>query len=947
VQAVQSARWKFPLIAVVTALFLSCIFGFGITLGLDLKGGSVLIYELDTGGIKNKTPEITKDTIEILHRRLDTLGTKEMSIRQAGDYQIMIQLPGVGDQSKEQIKDLIARSGQLAFKIVVTRDDPRWEERIVRDIEERKARGVYLADEDEFDTARDGRTGETLLLQNDDSVPGKLLEGAHFTRDGYGAPAVAFSMKKSGTARLAHTTEKYKNHQMAIVLDGVAVSAPNIKNPITQGEGIIEGKFTQQEIENLITVLRSGALPAKPVLASENSVEPSLGQASIDRGMTATFIAIVLVVVFMFVYYRGSGAIANLALVLNIALLLGVMSLFDFTLTLPGIAGIVLTIGMAVDANILIYERMREEKRRQVPLREVIDAGYSHAFWAIFDSNITTVLTALILYYVGTGPIKGFAVTLAVGIACSMFTALFVTRALFDYLAEKGVLTDISMIQLRKEVSKIPFVRRGAPFTVAAVILLNVGYVSFVVRGDQKFGIDFNGGSAIQVRLRAPLTKEEIEARLAKVERAGPDGKVERPYADAEVTRLGEAETPQGAGRHFQVLVSEHGRVRPAPAGAGRETGLAPADVLGGTAHADDKPAAAASAVAPAGTGAAAPGAEGEGEEAHAPSALDVVIVDVGKVFEAELAPRAFAARAIETDAAQPGKSRVVVEARLSAPGKVSADDARKALEADGLADIQVAAGADGATLTLRSGLVDSEARAIDALERRMKGVLEEKFPDALSNPFPFKTSIGASVAESLKYRAVLAIVLSLLMIVGYLAFRFEFKMGLAAALCLFHDVLVTLGFMMLLDVTSPWTGIDAKQNLTTIAAYLTIVGFSINDTIVTFDRMRENLRKWDPKASGETYEGVLERSINETLSRTILTSFTVFLVILVLAFSGVKSIQGFTLAMLVGILFGTYSSIVVATPLLLVPIRRIALFCAAELAFFIVMGIVGSRLQL
>jgi preprotein translocase SecF subunit len=277
----------------------------------------------------------------------------------------------------------------------------------------------------------------------------------------------------------------------------------------------------------------------------------------------------------------------------------------------------------------------------------------------------------------------------------------------------------------------------------------------------------------------------------------------------------------------------------------------------------------------------------------------------------------------------------------------LSLEDAKKHLSAAGLADVEATPSADGKMLTVRTGSIARNLSTLENFEHRIKSVLEKELPGTLSSPFPFKTSIGASVAESLKYRAVLAILLSLLAIVVYLAFRFELKMGIAAALCLFHDVLVVVGVMMLLDVTSKWTGIDAKQNLQTIAAYLTIVGYSISDTIITFDRMRENLSRWDPKASKETYEAVLERSINETFGRTILTSFTVVLVLVVLALAGVKSLEGFTLALLAGVIFGTYSSIVIATPILLVQPRKLVMICAAELAYFITAAIVGGHLRL
>ncbi|HVY62595.1 MAG TPA: protein translocase subunit SecF, partial [Planctomycetota bacterium] len=440
-----------------------------------------------------------------------------------------------------------------------------------------------------------------------------------------------------------------------------------------------------------------------------------------------------------------------------------------------------------------------------------------------------------------------------------------------------------------------------------------------------------------------PLTKGEIQERLAKIEKRNDAGGVEHPYVDAEVSRLGAADDSRtGAGRSFQVLVSGTGS---SGRGSSKTHAMAPPPLeLMPTAHAAE-PTASENA--------------STNDAAASETPQDAFVHDIERTFKAELAPQAFTDRKVEPDPAAPGKQRISFDVNLAAGKTLDVDAVQHELAAEGLADVSVTANVvDGRTvLHLRSGPTDADPRALEHVEGRLKSIFETKFAQEISNPFPYKASIGSSVAESLKYRAILAILLMLLVVIVYLAFRFEFKMGLAAALCLFHDVLVVLGFMMLLDVTSRWTGIDAKQSLLTISAYLTIIGYSINDTIVTFDRMRENLAKWDPKtglSSGphahegkETYEDVLNRSINETLGRTILTSLTVFLTLVVLAFSGVKSLEAFVLAMLVGVVFGTYSSIVIATPILLVKPRRLAMICAAELGYFIIAGVIGSYLRL
>lgn len=933
----RAHRFKFAFLAVLVAGFLAAWYGFGLTLGIDLQGGSELIYKLDFSKlpVNSRNAATTDATIDILSRRLDTLQLKEMAMRRAGQDQILIQLPGMSEQTKEQIKKVIASAGNLWFKIVVERENPLWSQEEINKIEEAKAKNEYDPKDWDFDTARTRVTATSPvarieLLRNEDAVDGKLLETAEAGPDKYGIGlAVHFYMRPAGRARMGQITERWVKNRMAIVLDGAIQSAPNINEPITEGSGLIEGKdFTKDEIDALVTVLKSGALPAKPSLQSENSVAPTLGADSVRRGMIAIGASVGLIVLFMFVYYGWSGFIANVALVVNLILLLGILALFEATLTLPGIAGVVLTMGMAVDANILINERMREERERGLPLPEVVRVGYSHAFSAIFDGHVTAILTAIILYFVGTGPIRGFAVTLLIGVTLSLFTAVWVTRAVIDWAVEHQWLKEVRYVRFLHG-TNIPFIRKRMPLIVISLVLYNLGYVAFMFRGSDKYGIDFNGGSIVQMHLAKPMTSEEAGARLTAYT-VEVDGKKTHPYEGrVEPQALGKADENRRY-RTIELRLTSRGEEEPAV----------------NTASADEKPEA-SRPVPVAATATAVAEAEGAAG-ADTPQAR--FLVDVRRLFAEELVPPAFSETKIEDVAGKSGEVRLAVDVRLDAAAladpavaaSIDVEALAKALQDPERGNFPGAeVTREGDVVHVRTGLVDLTAKRRESYETAMKGVIQKQLARAMSNPFPFQTSIGSSVAKNLKSRAILAIVLSLIGTIVYLAFRFEFKAGLAAALCLFHDVLVALGFMMIFDLTSKYTGIDAKLNLSSIAAFLTIIGYSITDTIVNFDRMRENLAAARPK-DRNAYEDVIEKSINQTLARTLLTSFTVFLVLIVLAFAGVPSLMGFTLALLVGVIFGTYSSISVATPILLVAPRKLAVICALQLGFFIVVGIAG-----
>jgi preprotein translocase subunit SecD len=351
-------------------------------------------------------------TLEIIRRRIDEVGTREPTIQRQGADRILIQVPGIG--SAAELKAIIGTTAQLTFQPVVSRTSNADE-----------APGIgneLLPSMDEPDTF--------YVLEQAPVVTGEELVDAQPSFDQNGLPAVNFRFNPSGARKFGDYTAENIGNPFAIVLDNEVISAPVIQSHIPGGSGIITGNFTVEESTNLSVLLRAGALPAELVFLEERTIGPELGQDSIDAGQIATLVAFVAVLIFMGLSYGLFGLFANIALILNIALLFGLLSLIGATLTLPGIAGIVLTVGMAVDANVLVFERIREELRTSKGPARAIELGYEKALSAIVDANLTTFITAVILYVMGSGPVRGFAVTLGFGILTSVFTAIFVTRLL-------------------------------------------------------------------------------------------------------------------------------------------------------------------------------------------------------------------------------------------------------------------------------------------------------------------------------------------------------------------------------------------------------------------------------------------------------------------------------------------------------------------------------------
>jgi preprotein translocase subunit SecD len=379
-----------------------------------------------------------EQSLETIRNRVDQFGITEPEIIPQGADRIIVQLPGVKDPARA--KGLIGRTALLEFKLVD--EEHSLEEAIRGNVPE----GSVIAYESRMDRTSGRRSENPILLKNRTLLTGDALENAKVQiGDRFGEPHVSIKFNPQGANDFDRITAENVKKRLAIILDGVVHSAPVIQERISGGQAQITGSFTMDEAGDLAIVLRAGALPAPVNILEERTVGPSLGQDSIDKGTLASIIAGILVLLFMVLYYRLTGFVADLALMMNMLLLLGVMAAFKATLTLPGIAGIALTIGMAVDANVLINERIREELRLGKTPRAAVEAGYTKAFLTIFDTNVTTLVAALFLFGFGTGPVKGFAVTLTIGIVVSLFTAVFVTRIIFDHFIWNRKIQQISI----------------------------------------------------------------------------------------------------------------------------------------------------------------------------------------------------------------------------------------------------------------------------------------------------------------------------------------------------------------------------------------------------------------------------------------------------------------------------------------------------------------------
>ena len=490
-----------------------------IKLGLDLQGGTAFLVGMDTNVLTSsnsvnsaqETANALSQAVEVLRKRVDQFGVAEPVIQPAGANEILVQLPGLSQADKEAAESEISKAAYLEFRMV--KDDSAE----ILDNHEPIPPGYEVLKCTEKNQNQQPVTYSYVVRKKpENGLEGNIVKSAQVGRDSLGQPTIEFNLTDDGAKRFAEVTTDNVGRQLAIVLDGVLYSAPRINSPIISGNGEITGDFTIEDAEQLATVLQN-PLRAPLKLLSSYDVSPTLGQDSIRSGIRASIWAVILVSLFMLVYYQLAGLTANIALVTNIIILMGVMCAAGVTFTLPGIAGVVLTIGMAVDANVLIYERLREELAKGKSLRGAIAAGYARAFGTIFDSHVTTLISSIILIFLGTGEIKGFGVTLTIGVAASLFTALVVTRLIFDFLLDRNWIKSLPMLHVIKS-ARVNFMAIARPLFVATWIFAVAALIyGAAFRGSALFGVDFRGGDSTTFTFSQRVGMDDIRSALAQI----------------------------------------------------------------------------------------------------------------------------------------------------------------------------------------------------------------------------------------------------------------------------------------------------------------------------------------------------------------------------------------------------------------------------------------------
>src|SRR5438105_557778 len=696
-----------------------------ISLGLDIKGGTSFLIRLQRTD-KPITNVMLDQAVEVIRKRVDYFGAGEPIISPVGQDRILVQIPGLDTAKIQEARDQLSRVAKLEFRLVYPDNGER-----LQKID--KGTDV-IPPEYRIETYKHAAEGnekaveERLLVKKKADLGGDRVTESHayYGNEGW---AVQLKFDGEGAKTFGRITEQYKGHRFAIVLDGVIQSAPVIRDAIYGGDAIITGKFGEKEARGLASVLEN-PLQTPVSIEEERSVSPTLGMDSIRSSVMAGLLGLAVTLVCVLIYYRLPGLVANLALIVNLVLLIGALTMFRFVLTLPGIAGIILTIGLSVDASVLIYERLREEMALGKSLKVAVQTAYEKAFSSIFDANVTTLITAAILFWKASGPVKGFAISLTLGILASLFTALIVGRNCFGWFVDTGRLKRISMLHLISS-KNFNFLGKGLLACMCSLALILAGATAFYLRGDKNFGVDFRGGDLIT----------------------------------------------------------------------------------------------------------------------------------------------------------------------LSAPGKIDIGQVRHALQPIGLADasIQESTQVGKSYVTIRTPLNTS-----DKVEKQ----IIQAMPSA---GFKVERSerVGALVGGELAKSSLVALGLGILGVLIFVTLRFELSFAVGAIVALFHDVIITVGVFSLLG---------RELTLTMVGAVLTIAGYSINDTIVVYDRIREGL------ASGRrgSIEEIMNSSINQTLSRTILTSTVTLIPILCLFFFGGAVLRDFSLAIIVGVVVGTYSSIFIASPIVL-----------------------------
>ena len=906
-----------------------------INLGIDLQGGTELQYKLDLSSVRAASEDVADEVKDIISRRLDIYGLKEIRIAIEGEDRLVVTIPGGDADSTEFIEEQIKKAGSLQLQLVVTAPEnntPAKKAEYSKEEDEYKvAYANYVTVWREWRARKDADAALTdpeptapsepsylvrpsmrkeivngkstyveeseLVLSNKagDKVEGTHIDSAGGSRDpDTMRPMVTFGMDAQGSIQLGELTGSNINSPLAIVLDDQILQSPNIQSRISSN-GQITGDFTDQEVTSIVTILKGGSLPTKPVLISRNTVGALLGKKAVASSFQAILIGLIMVFVSISIFYLLAGMVANFALAFNILAVLAYVACFRQTLTLPGVAGILLTIGMAIDANILIFERVREERDRGKTLLQSLTTGYQRAFSVIFDSNLTTVITGVVLFNFGTGPVKGFAITLIAGIIISFVSALFVTRLILSWFLNVRPGMKLRMNRVFATPT-IKFTNIQKPFLLVSCLVIVVSWMVVIPKGMDNYGIDFTGGARVGFTLSEPKLRDEVQAM---VEEFTAQAATDEDKALFTGFRLQELNSVSGEpGRDFILMTS----------------------IDKDDAAAVSKDAAAASA------------AEKVREKLEAklkekslllPSPFSVNWQDTGAT--SSLVMDVNLERAGEFT---PENLQEKVNTVLESDDRAKKNDAFSGLKVESCSPVseekdqssvsryqlKFAAFTPSPTASAVGKGIPSREQA-EAAARKAFSDESITALSTLSEPFSTVATVGATVSSDLQQKAIIAFFISILGIVFYVSLRFEFYFGLAAIAALVHDVLISIGVIALTDSFFP-DSFTVKINLPEVAALLTIIGYSINDTIVVFDRIRENLKIYGKKKL--TFKECIDLSINQTLSRTVLTSVTTLMTVCSLLFLGGEAIRGFAFTFLVGLIAGTYSSVFIASPILL-----------------------------
>jgi len=709
-----------------------------IHLGLDLQGGMSFLIRLDPPvddkGVKKAiTPDMVDQAVEAIRKRIDQFGTGEPIITPQGTDRIMVQIPGITADKVADARDQLKKVARLEFKLVYPGSATL--------LQEIQAGQAVIPPGYSIETLGEQRDGKPvdrkLIVKKKADLLGQRVThaNAYFDSDGWG---VALQFDSQGADEFGRLTKQVAADRsaMAIVLDGAVISAPGVDHD-KYSEGILGGRaqisgggMNEKEARGLASALEN-PLQTPVIIDEERQASATLGSDSIKSGIYAGLAGLILVAVFMVVYYRLVGFIAIVALVINCVMVVGALAMFNSVLTLPGIAGLILSLGIAIDANVLIYERLREELDHGKPLKPAVEASYSKAFSAIFDAHVTQFLTAAILFWMANGPVKGFALTLTIGIVASMFSSLLITHTCFSWVFAAKALDKITMLHLIRS-KAFDFVGNAKKFVCISAVLVALSIAVLAVRGNRNLGADFRGGDLLVLSMKQALTPDQVRSALA--------------------------------GTAFQNVT------------------------------------------------------------------------------------------------------------------------------------IQAEHTTDRDLISIRSDYGTAD---------KIKERLTQSLPAAGLN-FEKTDHVGPLVGRELAGKSAVALLLGLAGIFLYVSMRFETSFAVGSIVALTHDLIITLGIFVLSG---------RELSLIMVGAILSIAGYSINDKIVVFDRIRSGLRDHH---GGNTVAEIVNTSINETLSRTILTGGTALLTVLALYFFGGPVLNDFAFSFVIGIAIGTYSSIFIASPIVL-----------------------------